>query len=148
MKKNRGTTLYETRLSQGLVRGAEITRVACAFKGCPLPPEVTPSKKGSLCFAHAKQKIRTGKLKPVKPRGDIEAKWERWAKARAARWSDRSLGIKHKKCGNTLRVLVTHSNGHRGYRYCWCPACDVRIMVSPSGYQRFIPAAAHRQAQP
>lgn len=129
---------YRRRITAGEIVGQPITRVACDFPGCPLPPAINGKNLRTCryCHAHRKQKQRTGVLKPVAYRGDVEAKWEEWARARVDRHSTRSLGLIHSDCGGQMRVLNSTLNGKIGYRYCRCVLCEARVEVSPTGRQR------------
>ena len=124
-----------------------ITRVACKFDGCPAPPYVGPNdgslKRQAYCAAHLKQKQRGGPLRPYVPRTDLDAAWERWAERRIAPYPG-TLMLRHAVCGETMRVLSTHSNGNRGQRYCRCTGCEERVIVNADGTQRDTPVYPHR----
>ena len=121
------------------LNGNPVRRGACAFAGCVMPPHVYRLhgrvKSRSLCSAHIKQRKRGQTLRPFKPRTDVSAAWERWAKLRSVP-SRVGLRIAHIACGETMSVIATNPNGKRGTRYCYCSACEVRVVVEVDGSQR------------
>lgn len=127
-----------TKRHRALAPTTPIRRAACAFDGCQMPPTFTIGGNGyRYCHAHKKQRDRGQTLRPYTPRSDVEAQWETWARNRAGRNRTRSLGLKHRgPCGGLMRVLVTHTNGHRGHRTCWCSKCGRNVNVRPDGTQR------------
>lgn len=121
----------------------QIRWVACAFSGCICPPAFESHSK--YCHAHHKQRERGGPLRPFKPRSDVEARWERWAKRRVERVANAPspLGLVHPRCGSVVRVLATHPNGKRGWRYCYCATCGRRLLFDPRG--RFVRETGKRR---
>lgn len=119
-------------------RGNKVTRVACAFAGCPMPPALSQwkgrQKTSIYCHAHKKQRERGETLRPFVPRSDVGAAWARWAEIRAVQ-RPIGLGIVHEECGQPMKVTATRPNG-APVRYCWCDNCCVRVVVGDDGTQR------------
>lgn len=119
-------------------KGRQVTRVACAFDGCQMPPAVV-SQRGRprshpYCYAHDKQRDRGQTLRPFVPRSDVNAAWDRWASMMAVP-RPIGLGIVHAVCGEPMKVIATRPNG-APVRYCWCSECGVRVVVGDDGTQR------------
>jgi len=113
--------------------GLRVTRTACKFPGCVMPPRFRGGRPGAdiVCEAHAKQRTRGGPLRPFVPRSDVEAAWRRYHEERARRLQNwqRTRGAPYVClfCDTATKVRVTHVNGRRGLRYCWCSTCERHV---------------------